>query len=113
MSAVVVPLLAGATSARADYYDNVWMESSYISQCSFTTANATVSKSISTASAGYGALNDWRIGNGKADSVDPGTSAIGATGLLYGYARLKAAGRSNADLDTRAKAALSGYFSRP
>ena len=108
--AVVVPLLFGASAARADSYDNVWMESTYITQCSFTKANASVGN-ISTASAGYGALNDWRIGTSRsADAVDPGTSAIGAIGLLYGYQRLSAAGRSNAELDGRAKTALSGYF---
>ncbi len=74
-----VHLLLSASEARADSYDNVWMESYYISQCSFTAANPTV-KSISTAAPGYGALNDWRIGNGNADAVDPGTSAIGAIG---------------------------------
>lgn len=104
-----VGLLLSASEARADSYDNIWMESSYISQCSFTAANPKV-KSISTAAPGYGALNDWRIGNGNADAVDPGTSAIGAVGLLVGYQRLVAAGRSTPDLDNRVKTALSGYF---
>lgn len=106
---VAAQLLFVPSSARADSYDNVWMESSYITQCSFTSANPTVG-AVSSASPGYGALNDWRIGNGQADAVDPGTSAIGAIGLLYGYQRLVSAGRSNSDLDSRAKTALSGYF---
>ncbi|ATB29611.1 hypothetical protein [Melittangium boletus] len=105
-----VQLLLGASVARADSYDNVWMETYYITQCSFTAANPNVGN-ISTGSPGYGALNDWRIGTSRsADAVDPGTSAIGAIGLLYGYQRLLAAGRSNPDLDARAKTALSGYF---
>ncbi|WP_434384776.1 hypothetical protein [Melittangium boletus] len=107
---LVVPLLLGASVARADSYDNVWMETYYITQCSFTAANPNVGN-LSTGAAGYGALNDWRIGTSRsADAVDPGTSAIGAIGLLYGYNRLVTAGRSNPDLDTRAKTALSGYF---
>jgi len=109
MSAVVAAALGGAQSARADYYDNMWMESKYITQCSCTAANASTA-GIASSKPGYGALNDWRIGNGAADAVDPGTSAIGAIGLLYGYHRLAVAGRSNADLDSKTKTALSGYF---
>lgn len=102
-------ILGAAPAARADSYDNLWMESHYITQCSSTPANPTAS-AIPSSAPGYGALNDWRIGNGRADAVDPGTSAIGAVGLLYGHRRLTAAGRSNSDLDSKAKTALSGYF---
>jgi len=104
-----IALLSGSKTARADNYDNVWDECKYITQCSMSSANSTVGN-ISTASAGYGALNDWRIGNGKADSVDCGTQGIGTVGLLYGYRRLTGAGRSNADLDGKAKTALSAFF---
>lgn len=101
--------LGAVQACHADSYDNVWIESHYITQCSCTAANSSTAGIPNTAP-GYGALNDWRIGNGKADAVDPGTSAIGAIGLLYGYHRLTGAGRSNSDLDSKAKTALSGYF---
>jgi len=108
--ALAAALVGGLSqAAHADYYDNEWIESHYITQCSMSAANPTVG-AISTASAGYGALNDWRIGNGKADSVDCGTQGIGTVGLLYGYHRLTGAGRSNADLDGKAKTALSAFF---
>jgi hypothetical protein len=108
--ALVLMLLgASVRPAHADYYDNEWIESHYVTQCSMSSANPTVGN-ISTTSPGYGALNDWRIGNGKADSVDCGTQGIGAVGLLYGYHRLTSAGRSNSDLDTKAKTALSAFF---
>src|SRR5579862_1918115 len=99
-------MLAGPT--RADNYDNVWDECHYITQCSMSSANPTVGN-ISTGSPGYGTLNDWRIGNGKADSVDCGTQGIGAVGLLYGYNRLLGAGRSNPDLDGKTHTALSSF----
>jgi hypothetical protein len=99
----------GTQAATGDSYDDEFSECAYITQCSSTAANASTA-SIPNSAPGYGALNDWRIGNGEADSVDPGTSAIGAIGLLYGYARLSAAGRSNGTLDANAKTALSGYF---
>ena len=103
-------LLAGvATVARADYYSNDWIECNYITMCSMSSANPTVG-GVSTASPGYGALNDWRIGNGMADSVDCGTQAIGAVGLLYGMSRLNGAGRSNSALNSQASTALSAFF---
>jgi hypothetical protein len=101
----------GAALAQGDYYDDVWDECSYITQCSMSGANATVG-AISQKSDGYGALNDWRIGNGEADSVDCGTQAIGAVGLLYGYARLTGAGRSNSTLDSEAKTATTAFFTK-
>lgn len=108
-----VTLLLGAGGctqvAQADSYNDMWMECKYITQCSCTAANSTAS-SVSNAVPAYGALNDWRIGNGHADFVHPGEAAIGAIGLLYGYHRLTVAGRSTADLDTGAKTALSGFF---
>ncbi len=96
--------------ARADNYSNEGIESNYITQCSMSSANYTVSSGLSTASPGFGAFNNWRIGNGAADSVDCGTSAFGSIGLLYGYHRLSSTGHSNSDLDRKAKAALSAYF---
>ena len=108
--ALAAVLIGGlGRAAHADYYDNEWIECHYITQCSMSSANSTVG-AISTASAGFGAINDWRIGNGKADSVDCGTQGIGAVGLLYGYKRLTGAGRSNSDLDPKAKTALSTFF---
>ena len=84
------------------------MECHYTTQCSATSANATVH--LGSDRAAYGVLNDWRIGNGVADFVQPGEASIGAIGLLYGYQRLASNGRSNSDLDWRAKTALSGFF---
>lgn len=110
-SLVVATSLATAGIAHADNYDNVWIECSYITQCSMSSANSTVG-SISQSSAGYGALNDWRIGNGQADSVDCGTQGIGAVGLLYGYSRLTGAGRSNSTLDSEAKTATTAFFTK-
>jgi hypothetical protein len=104
-------LVATTSVAFADSYDNVWIECTYITQCSMSAANTTVG-SISQSSDGYGALNDWRIGNGMADSVDCGTQGIGAVGLLYGYARLTGAGRSNSTLDTEAKTATLAFFTK-
>ena len=101
----------GAALAHADYYDDVWDECTYITQCSMSGANSTVG-AISQSSAGYGALNDWRIGNGEADSVDCGTQAIGAVGLLYGFARLTGAGRSNSTLNSEAKTATTAFFTK-
>ena len=102
-------ILCGPKAARADYYSDEWDECNYVTMCSMSSANPTIG-SISTASPGYGALNDWRIGDGMADSVDCGTQAIGAVGLLYAYHRLSAAGRSNSALDTQAHTALSAFF---
>lgn len=102
-------LLGTAHHAAADSYDDTWMECKYITQCSCTAANSSTAGVPNSAPA-YGILNDWRIGNGKADFVQPGEAAIGAIGLLYGYHRLTTAGRSNADLDGKAKTALSGFF---
>jgi len=107
--AICALIIGGVRIAAADTYSNMWDECNYITMCSMSAANPTVGN-ISTASAGYGALNDWRIGNGTADSVDCGTQAIGAVGLLYGYHRLSAAGRSNSALDSQAKTALSSFF---
>lgn len=108
--AIAAVLIAGgAKPAHADYYSNDWIECNYITMCSMSAANPTVG-SISTASPGYGALNDWRIGNGEADSVDCGTEGIGAVGLLYGYSRVSGAGRSNSALDNQAHTALSAFF---
>lgn len=108
--AVITMLSIGLVKAAvADSYSNVWDECNYVTMCSMSSANPTVG-SISSSSPGYGALNDWRIGNGMADSVDCGTQAIGAVGLLYGYHRLSAAGRSNSALDNQAHAALSSFF---
>ena len=109
-TAVAAIVLAGAAKPTfADYYSDEWDECNYITMCSMSSANPTVG-SISTASAGYGAFNDWRIGNGMADSVDCGTQGIGSVGLLYGYSRLSGAGRSNSALDTQAHTALSAFF---
>lgn len=102
-------LLGTAHSAAADSYDDTWGECKYITQCSCTPANSSTS-SVPTSAAAYGILNDWRIGNGQADFVQPGEAAIGSIGLLYGYHRLTLAGRSTADLDSGAKTALSGFF---
>lgn len=102
-------LLAGSQGAKADSYDDIAGECKYITQCSCTAANASTASVPNTAPA-YGFLNDWRIGNGTADFVQPGEAAIGSIGLLYGYHRLSVAGRSSADLDSKAKTALSGFF---
>ncbi len=103
LTALVVPAFV-----KADSYDDTYIESFYITQCSATSANSTIS--LGSGQPAYGILNDWRIGNGRADYVQPGEAAIGAIGLLYGYNRLTTAGRSNGDLDWRAKTALSGFF---
>ena len=102
-------LAAANHSVKADSYDDMWMECKYITQCSCTAANSSTAGVPNTAPA-YGVLNDWRIGNGQPDFVQPGEAAVGVIGLLYGYHRLQVAGRSNADLDTKAKTALSGFF---
>jgi len=102
-------MLGSVKGALADNYSNEWDECNYITMCSMSAANPTIG-SVSTSSPGYGALNDWRIGDGMADSVDCGTQAIGAVGLLYGYSRLSAAGRSNSALDSQAHTALSAFF---
>ncbi|MGH8048174.1 MAG: hypothetical protein ACREKL_13110, partial [Chthoniobacterales bacterium] len=94
--------------ARADTYDELWNECHYISQCSCSPANASVH--LNSDKAVYGILNDWRIGNGQADFVQPGEASIGAIGLLYGYQRLLQAGRSTPALDSVAKTALSAFF---
>jgi hypothetical protein len=107
--AVAIALCFFLRPTRGDGYDNEKIECSYITQCSMSSANSSVG-AISNASPGYGVLNDWRIGNGKADSVDCGAQAIGAIGLLYGYSRLSGAARSNGALDARAKTALSAFF---
>jgi hypothetical protein len=106
---IATALFSAAGRTLADSYDNDWIECSYITQCSMSAANPTVG-GISQSSPGYGALNDWRIGNGEADSVDCGTQGIGSVGLLYGYSRLTGAGRSNSTLDTEAKTATSAFF---
>ena len=107
MFGLLLPVMA-APALKADSYDDTYIESFYITQCSATSANATVK--IGSGQAAYGILNDWRIGNGTADFVQPGEASMGAIGLLYGYNRLVSAGRSNANLDGRAKTALSGFF---
>jgi len=104
---VLLPVVA-APALRADSYDDAYIESFYITQCSATSANAGVT--LGSGQPAYGVFNDWRIGNGRADFVQPGEAAIGAIGLLYGYNRLIGAGRSNSNLDGRAKTALSGFF---
>ena len=109
MLAAAVSMFGAAHGAMADSYDDTWMECKYITQCSCTAANSSTAN-VSTGAAAYGVLNDWRIGNGTPDFVQPGEAAIGAIGLLYGYHRLTVAGRSNADLDGKAKTALSGFF---
>ncbi|MEO7717256.1 MAG: hypothetical protein ABIY70_13735 [Capsulimonas sp.] len=107
--AAAASMLGMAQCAMADSYDDTWMECKYITQCSCTAANSTTA-GVATSTPAYGVLNDWRIGNGQPDFVQPGEAAIGAIGLLYGYHRLTVAGRSNADLDGKAKTALSGFF---
>ena len=111
-----LPIMAASLSmlgvthpAKADSYDDMWMECKYVTQCSCTAANASTAGVPNTAPA-YGILNDWRIGNGTPDFVQPGEAAIGVIGLIYGYHRLTVAGRSNSDLDGKAKTALSGFF---
>ena len=102
-------VFSASGQARADSYDNVWMECHYITQCSMSEANVTV-KNVPESAPGYGAINDWRIGNGAADSVDCGTEGIGMVGLLYGHHRLMAAGRSNSELDDKANATCKAFF---
>ena len=95
--ALLLGLLISALAApalRADSYDDTYIESFYITQCSATGANPTMH--LGSGKAAYGFFNDWRIGNGKVDFAQPGEAAIGAIGLLYGYNRLAVAGRSNA-----------------
>ncbi|MGI4791966.1 MAG: hypothetical protein ACRYFS_24350 [Janthinobacterium lividum] len=104
-----VSLLAVSHGAIADGYDDMAGECKYITQCSCTAANSTTTSVLDSVPA-YGVLNDWRIGNGTPDYVHPGEAAIGAIGLLYGYHRLTVAKRSSADLDGKAKIALSGFF---
>ncbi len=97
--------------SRADKDDDLSIESHYLTQCSCTEANDTVkAQSIANTQPAYGVFNDWRIGNGQADFVRPGEAALGSIGLLVGYHQLLADGRSTADLDKRARAALSGFF---
>ena len=102
-------LLVGSHGAKADSYADIAGECKYITQCSCTAANSTTASVPNTAAA-YGVLNDWRIGNGTPDFVQPGEAAIGSIGLLYGYHRLVAGNHSTADLDSQAKTALSGFF---
>jgi len=104
---LLIPVFA-TPALKADGYDDTYIESFYITQCSATSANAGVN--LGSGQPAYGVLNDWRIGNGRADFVQPGEAAMGAMGLLYGYNRLTTAGRSNGNLDWRAKTALSGFF---
>ena len=96
-------------------YDNLLIESFYIAQCSMSEANATVSTTLDHNAPGYGAVNMWRIGNGRADSVDPGTSAIGMIGLLYGYNRINGQVTNVPELDfndvsQKVKVALRSFF---
>ena len=102
-------LLGAGRSAVADRYSDIAGEVSYITQCSCTAANSSTARVPKTA-AEYGVLNDWRIGNGTADFVQPGEAAIGSIGLLYGYHRLRGAHCSTPALDSKAKTALSGFF---
>jgi hypothetical protein len=106
---LVTALLTFLTpSLKADSYDDMYIESFYITQCSCTPANSTVN--MGSGQPAYGVLNDWRIGNGMADFVQPGEAAVGIIGLLYGENRLNSAGRNNSTLDNKAKTALSGFF---
>lgn len=96
-------------------YNDLLIESFYITQCSMSEANATVSSTLDHYTPGYGAVNEWRIGNGRADSVNPGTSAIGMVGLLYGYNRINGhvtnvPGLDFNDVSQRAKDALRSFF---
>lgn len=104
---LLLPLVT-ASALRADSYDDTYIETFYITQCSATSANPTMN--LGSGQAAYGFLNDWRIGNGRVDFAQPGEAAIGAIGLLYGYNRLSTSGRSTATLDAKAKTALSGFF---
>ncbi len=106
---VAVSLLAAGRSAVADSYNDIAGEVSYITQCSCTGANSSTASVPNTAPA-YGVLNDWRIGNGQPDFVQPGEAAIGSIGLLYGYHRLVVGNKSTSTLDSQAKTALSGFF---
>lgn len=106
---IAASLLGAGHRVLADNYSDVSGEVSYITQCSCTAANSTTASVPSTAAA-YGVLNDWRIGNGLPDFVQPGEAAIGSIGLLYGYHRLVAGGKSTSTLDSQAKTALSGFF---
>ena len=109
-SALATALLLGTPhKTTADGYADIAGECQYITQCSCTAANASTAGVPNTAPA-YGVFNDWRIGNGTPDFVHPGEAAIGSIGLLYGYHRLTADGHSSADLDGKAKTALSGFF---
>ena len=102
-------LLGSGHSAIADSYSDTSGEVNYITQCSCTAANSSTAGVPNTASA-YGVFNDWRIGNGFPDFVQPGEAAIGSIGLLYGYHRLSTTNHSTPDLDSKAKTALSGFF---
>lgn len=89
-------------------YAAVRTECGYIAQCSMSSANRTT-RNVPPDAPGYGALNDWRIGNGRADSVEPATAAIGAVGLLYGFNRMRLAGRSS-NIDGEVRVVLTAYF---
>jgi hypothetical protein len=47
----------GAVSVRADSYDDLWMECHYITQCSASSANATIH--FASDRPAYGIFNDW------------------------------------------------------
>ncbi|OEU80485.1 MAG: hypothetical protein BA872_02945 [Desulfobacterales bacterium C00003060] len=88
-------------------YSALYNECTYITLASMSKANGI---DISQDKPGYGAVNHWRIGNKRADSVNPGTSAIAMIGLLYGYNRLVLSGESTPELDSRAKTSLRSFF---
>ena len=102
-------LLGAGHRAVADKYSDLSGEVTYITQCSCTAANSSTAR-VPGAAPAYGVLNDWRIGNGVPDFVQPGEAAIGSIGLLYGYHRLVAGSHSTPALDRKAKTALSGFF---
>jgi hypothetical protein len=88
-------------------YSALYNECTYITLASMSEANNII---IPQDKPGYGAVNHWRIGNNRADSVNPGTSAIAMIGLLYGYNRLVSSGESTPELDSRAKITLRSFF---
>lgn len=105
------------TWTKGDYssYENV--EANYLAMCSWNPYNSAITDGGTVgsygSSPGFGAMNQWRIGNNEADSVEAGTGAIGIIGLLYATNRLN--GNSNympsgSSYQTAVKSALGDFF---
>jgi hypothetical protein len=101
---------ASSRSLSIDYGDALATEVNYITQCSWTKANPKSWSVPADSLPGYGAINESRIGNSWADWVEPGASTMGVVGLMVGYNRVVALGKSNPTLDYRVQTALSGFF---